>query len=219
MIKYIKIFIIILTCAFFIVGCNSKEPLNDEGTPKDTVVKFLECYVKNDIDGMRKYSLNSNTMLFPIEYENFFDNVEISLNSFDFFDDFYNNSLVFTISSKIKYTVISENIKDNSATVTVSIDAPNMTGIFQEIMSNKSILSFNEAELHSLIYDEILTYNHSTNNDLQFDMQQIDGKWLIDLENFNVMDTLSGGLLSGYKNIHQIAINELKQQIEAGEQQ
>lgn len=210
MIKAGKIFVVLITVFLFnmivLVGCNSKEK------PKDTVSIFLESYINNDVDEMCKHILNPNSMVIDPEYEYLFNDIEINLDYFDFLSDFYDNKLVLAVASRLEYKIKKETTNNNSAVVTVLIKTPDMEAIIQDLILDEHILLLNSSEL-SAIFIENISKKQLIENELQLHLQKVDEKWRIDLENFNVIDVLSGRLLSGYQNMYQTVLNEFKQKI------
>ena len=194
---------------------NSSSSVNKEN-PTKAVSAFLRNYVKKDYDEIRKYILTTNTAYLNSKYKQYFDDIDLSSNSFDFLSDFYDNELVLAIASKLKYTIKEESVKNDTATVTVLIETPNMKEIIQKLMSDDRILTLNESEITSMFLEEILKSNLSK-NEIQFNLELKDDKWLIALDRFDIMDALSGGLLSEYQNMYQETLEEFKQKIEEAE--
>lgn len=180
----------------------------EQEKPKEVVGNFLDYYVEGNIAGMRQYYGKSEEDFIPSDYVQLFENVDINLEQ-DSFSEFYENKLVLAVATKIKYNLGKEEKKDNKAVVSMVLETPDMFAIVKEMVEYPGIASLTQEELDKYIIDKIAE-GEQIKIEVQIPLELIREVWVIDLDNAEVMDALSGGLLSVYQELYQEIWGEIK---------
>ena len=137
-IRFISLFVL---CILLLQGCS--DPASKVPNPENTALAYLQAL--NTLDHDTAYELLSNE---DREYISKIDYLEFKFPSNSYYGDMKNqtSTMMELVSSNIEYTVENQVLDNNSATVIVSMSAPDYSQVFQELFAKELLNAFGGEE-------------------------------------------------------------------------
>lgn len=108
-----------------------------------------------------------------------------------------NTSIVTTIMKHSDYSTNMIVTLDGKATATITVIGPDTHQLFSNLYQNDAIYNMSGAEVINLI-DEMCNDIQNKQTTIKIPMERINRKWYLDYQNPQIIDALTGGLVSEY---------------------
>ena len=206
------------TAAFFVLGgmdrardlyYQCKSSFMGE-SPEKTVIDFLRYYKNGNIERMSECILPSGVSEQFEEYGvNNGEIPELAMR-FDFIRDFYSNPLIPAIASRMSYEVEDVNEEKNTAVVSVCLKLPDAEQALSELAAEPDMISADSDELEQTLLERI-EEAELAEREFRLPLSRTEGEWMVSVRDERVLNGLSGGMLEGYQELYEQALEEIEQ--------